>query len=173
MTEDISNDINDSNNEYVVITKNINDILNELNFKDEERLLCESIITNIEKTAAEAIKNNKVVQLPSIGCIRKSPLQQAMKKNAVNFRIARKHLTKDEYKDHVRSVINYAKEEVLIKDRNKLAIKRIMSNNKKRYDMLFAKLGKTYANMFVFSIFCLKEIPFDIEFEEHYKSLNY
>ena len=41
-----------------------------------------------------------------------------------------------------------------------------------KYDTLFKRLGKAYAEMFIYSIYILEEIPFDNEWEEQYQSLK-
>ena len=90
------------NNEYSFIVKNKTDILNELNFTDDEdRFITDSIITNLEKHASESIRNGKAAQLPYIGVVRKNPLREIIRANYNNFKVARKHMTKEEYKKRV------------------------------------------------------------------------
>lgn len=168
----INSNIDDADNEYNILIKKSTDIICELTGDINERLIYESIIDNLESTASQNIINNKVVQLPLIGCIRRSPLRQAMVDNYDNFKIARKNLTKEQYKEHVREVIIDAKQNLAKTDKDKLIIKRIRSRNKKRYDNLYINLGKAYAEMFILSILLLKEVPYNVEVQEHYDRLN-
>ena len=158
--------------EYVIIPKGINDIISELNLEEDEKELCKSIITDIEKEASDAIRAMKVVNIPFIGCIRINPVKRQIRDNYKNFRLARQRMNKDQYKEHVRSYVNDLREEQEEKDFIKLVIKKIRSHNKNKYKDYCSKINKSYAEMFIYSIYLLNEVPFDIEFERMYQSLN-
>lgn len=172
--EDITNEqLNEADVEYVIVSKNKNDILNELDFEnEEERLLCDSIISNLEKTASDTIRNMKIAQIPFIGCVRINPVKRKLRDAKLHLRAVRKSLTKEQYKEHVRSYVIDLKEKQKEEDRIKLAFIRIRRNNKKKYEQLFKKCGKAYAELFIMSIYWLKEVRFDSEWEEHYQSLK-
>lgn len=172
--EDITNEqLNEADIEYVIVSKNKNDILNELDFEnEEERLLCDSIISNLEKTASDTIHDMKVAQIPFIGCLRINPVKRKLRDAKLHLRAVRNSLTKEQYKEHVRSYVVDLKEKQKEEDRIKLAFARIKRNNKKRYEQLFKICGKAYAELFIMSIYWLKEVPFDAEWEEHYQSLK-
>lgn len=172
MDDALLNNINEADIEYTIVVKKTDDIVSDLTDDPTERLIYESIIDGIERSASEAIKNNKVAQLPSIGCIRKSPIRQAMRDNYSNFRIARTNMTGDQYKDHVREIIIDAKETQAKLDATKLIIKRTRSKNKKLYDKYYITIGKAYAEMFIQSILMLKEIPYNVEVQTHFDDLN-
>lgn len=173
MEYDVPVDINEADSEYVIISKNKNDILNELDFEDEdERYLCDAIISNLEKSAADTIRNMKVAQIPYIGCIRINPIKRELGKAKLHLSSVRKSLTKEQYKEHVRSYVIDLKEQQAKADKVKFDILRIRRNNKKKYDKLFKSLGKAYAEMFIFAIYIMDEVPFDAEWEEHYQSLK-
>lgn len=165
--------INEANIDYVIISKNKEDILNELDFEnEEERYLCDAIITNLEKSASDTIRNMKVAQIPYIGCLRINPVKRKLGEAKLHLSSIRKSLTKEQYKEHVRSYVIDLKEQQAEADRIKLAITRIRRNNKKKYDTLFKRLGRAYAEMFIYSIYILEEVPFDAEWEEQYQSLK-
>lgn len=172
--EDINNEqLNEADIEYIIVSKNKNDILNELNFEnEEERLLCDSIISNLEKTASDTIRSMKVAQIPFIGCLRINPIKRKLRDAKLHLQAVRKSLTKEQYKEHVRSYVIDLKEKQKEEDRVKLAFTRIRRNNKKKYEQLFKKCGRAYAELFIMSIYWLKEVPFDKEWEEHYQSLK-
>lgn len=172
--EDITNEqLNEADIEYVIVSKGKNDILNELDFEnEEERLLCDSIISNLEKTASDTIRNMKVAQIPFIGCLRINPVKRKLRDAKLHLRAVRKSLTKEQYKEHVRSYVIDLKEKQIEEDRIKLAFTRIRRNNKKKYEQLFKKCGRAYAELFIMSIYWLKDVPFDQEWEEHYQSLK-
>lgn len=161
------------NEEFVIISKDKNDILDELDFKDEtERALCDSIITNNEKLIAENLRSMKVVQIPYIGNMRVNPVQRKMRDNYKNFKIARRNMTKEQYKEHVRSYFIEAKQNQDYLDKLKLVRRRNKINNKAKYELLIEKLGKSYAEMYIFAIYLLEYIPFDEEWEERYQELK-
>lgn len=172
--EDITNEqLNEADIEYVIVSKNKNDILNELDFEnEEEHLLCDSIISNLEKTASDTIRDIKVAQIPFIGCLRINPVKRKLRDAKLHLRAVRNSLTKEQYKEHVRSYVVDLKEKQKEEDRIKLTFARIRRNNKKRYEQLFKICGKAYAELFIMSIYWLKEVPFDAEWEEHYQSLK-
>lgn len=173
MDESVINVINEVDEEYVIISKTKYDILNELDFEnEEERLLCDSIITNLEKTASDNIRSMKVTQIPSIGCIRINPVKRELRKAKLHLSAVRKNITKEQYKEHVRSFVIDLKEKQKEKDRLKLIFVRIRRNNKKKYEILFKKCGKIYAELFIMSIYWLDEVSYDSEWEEHYQSLK-
>lgn len=169
----INEQLNEADIEYVIISKTKDDILNELDFEnEEERFLCDSIISNLEKTASDTIRDIKVAQIPFIGCLRINPVKRKLREAKLHLSAIRKSLTKEQYKDHVRTYVIDLKEKQKEEDRIKLAFSRIRRNNKKRYEQLFKKCGKSYAELFIMSIYWLKEVPFDAEWEEHYQSLK-
>lgn len=173
MEEEVQLDVEDIGEEYVIISKDTNDILNDMDFVDEdERFLCESIITNLEKYAAASIRDMKIVSLPFIGCIRINPIKRKLRDAKLHLSLIRKNMSKADYKKYVKDIIDEFGEEMSKADTEKLIMTRIRSNNKKRYDEYYKKLGRAYAEMFIYSIRLFKEVPFDIEWEEYYQKLK-
>ena len=152
---------------------NMQDILNNMNLSEEDYRLYEDMVGNLEKIASENLRKNKIVNIPNIGNIRKNPVKEAIKNQYATFRIARKYMTKEEYKDYVRSSINLIKETEDKKEKDKIRFRKIKTQNKNKYETLFSNLGKSYAEMYIYSIYLMNEVPFDSEWEEHYKSLKY
>lgn len=172
MSDDIQFGTEDIGENYVIISKDTNDILNDMDFNDEdERLLCESIITNLEKNAASSIREMKTVSLPFIGCIRINPIKRKLRDAKLHLSLMRKNMTKAEYKQHVKDIVHEFGQEMDKADAEKLIMTKIRRNNKKHYDELYKKLGRAYAEMFIFSIRALKDIPFDKEWQEKYDEL--
>lgn len=132
MEDTLQNNINEADEEYVIISKTKDDILNELDFKnEEERLLCDSIITNLEKNASETIRDMKVAQLPFIGCVRINPVKRKLREAKLHLSAVRKSISKEQYKEHVRSYVIDLKEQQKKEDSLKLIFTRIRSNNKR------------------------------------------
>lgn len=161
-----------SDNEYTIVEKRMSDILDDMEFEDlDERLFCESIISNIEKTAADMLRDNKVVNIPYIGCLRKDPLRRLFRENGAELKKLREQVNIGKYQDEVRSLVTRARISLARKDREKHYLKRIRQSNKKTYDELYIKLGYAYAEMFIFSLSLMRVVEYDEEFEEYYKQL--
>lgn len=159
--------------DYPTIINKREDILDALEFKSlEDRVMCDSIIESMDNSIAELISNNKVANIPFIGCVRKDPIRKVVVDNFNNFRIARTHLTKEQYKEHVRCVVNDAKEELKKEEFRKRYINRVRSRNKKKYEYYFLTYGKAYAEMYIQSILWLEEVPFDPEVEEAFETIR-
>lgn len=172
MDDDVQFGVEDIGENYVIISKNTNDILNDMDFNDEdERLLCESIINNLEKCAAAGIREMKTVSLPFIGCLRINPIKRKLRDAKLHLSLMRKNMSKSDYKQHVRDIVHEFGQEMNKADAEKLIMTKIRRNNKKRYDELYKKLGRSYAEMFIFSIRALKDVPFDKEWQERYDEL--
>jgi len=172
MNDTKSNDIDNINTEYSMVVRTMPDVLYHVSKDPMDRLICESIIDNLEETAANAVLADKVVQLPYIGCIRRNPIKLAIKAQHINFSAARKVMTTDQYKDHVREVIIDVKENQIKLDKNKSFLKKFKAKNQKKYDSLYIRIGKGYADMYIQSLLMFKEIPFDIEVQQHFDNLN-
>ena len=156
MEDNINELVTEADIEYLITSKNKYDILDELDFEnEEERFLCDSIISNLEKTASDAIRSMKTASIPYIGCVRINPVKRSLREAKLHLSSVRKGLSKEQYKEHVRSYV--------------VEIRR---NNKKKYEQLFKTCGKAYAELFIMSIYWLKEVTFDQEWEEHYQSLK-
>lgn len=173
MNDEVQFGVADIGENYVIISKDTNDILNDMDFNNEdERLLCESIITNLEKDAASAIREMKTVSLPFIGCLRINPIKRKLRDAKLHLSLMRKNMSKDDYKQHVRDIVHEFGQEMDKADTEKLIMTKIRRNNKKHYDELYKKLGRAYAEMFIFSIRVLKEVPYSQEFEDYYNQLK-
>lgn len=172
--EDINEELlNEADSEFVIISKNRNDILNDVEFENEdERILCDSIITNLEIYAADRIRNMKTVSLPFIGTIRIDPVKHEFKEHKLHLGAIRKSLTKEDYKEHVRSFIYDFKNKQIEIDKNKIVLANIKKNNKIKYEKLYKTCGRAYAELFIKAISWLKEVPYSQEFEDYYKELR-
>lgn len=158
---------------FDVIIKNQKDIIDDMCFESEkDKNLCFDIIKNLEETAAKCIKERKVVQLPYVGCLRINPIVAELKQNKQFFSTIRTNISKEQYKNHVSSFVVDIREKQKHKDFIKTYLFKLRNKNKKKYDDYYKRFGRAYANMFIFAIFNLKEVPFDYEWEMHYQSLK-
>lgn len=169
----ISRELMESDNSFIVKTKNKNDILNEIHFdNDDDKKLCNSIINELESAMSRDIRDLKIVQIPFIGCVRINPVKRQLRDASKTFRVIRKNLSKEEYKEYVRDYVNELKDKQKKIDEDKLIFTRIRRNNKKKYEELYKNINKSYAEMFIYSIYLIKEVPYNEEWEEYYKTLK-
>lgn len=159
--------------DYDIVIKTKSDILSEIDFNSEDdKLVCESIIDSLENTVFDSVKNGLTVSIPFIGCLRKDPIKEVIQANKEQFKNVRKISDKTKYKQYVSDFISNAKDEQKNKDRIKFVTNKIRQKNKKKYEEYYIKLGRSYAELFLKSIFWLEDIPFDAEVQEAYDNIK-
>lgn len=159
--------------EYPIVVSEVNDVLDSIEFNSfEERCLCEAIITEMDKAIADTISDEKVANIPFIGCVRRNPIRKAINDNKEKLKVIRKGITKEQYKDHVRCILNDAREKVEKEDARKRFEKTFRNKNKKKYERYFINYGRAYAEAFIKALTWLEEVPFDIEVEEAFENLR-
>ena len=163
--------MNDNNDQYEIIVNKMPDIINMLNLSEDNQLLMESIITGIETTAAEFIRDGKIAQLPAVGCIRKDPIKKIVRDNHTNFKIARLHMDKEQYKEHVKGFIVDAKKKLNKADKTKEYSRQVRTRNRKKYDKLYASIGREYAEMYIHAIMLLSVVEYDQEVQDAYDKI--
>lgn len=165
--------LEEEDTKYEIITVNKKDILNSLNVKTDEDLdTFDSIISSLEKDIAEDVRNMKAAQIPMIGVIRINPVSKEFMEYKSKLKGVRKNITQEQYREHIKSLMYDLKVKKEINDKKKLLFVKIRRNNKKKYEQLCRSLGRHYAELFIMSIYWLKEVPFNAEWEEHYQELK-
>lgn len=172
MEDAIVNNLHEADVDYSIVVKRMGDIIPDITDDPKERLIYESIITGIERSASEAITNNKIAQLPLIGAIRKNPIKQYLNDNSEHLKSIRKTMTSDEYKTYVRNMIIDYKDKETAENRTKRIIKLVRSRNKKKYDSMFTTIGKGYAEAYIYTRLLFREVPYVAEVQEAYDRLN-
>lgn len=159
----------DFDDDYILIYKDLNNILDDIGFQDEERILCKSIIESLEKEASINIRQNKCVAIPHIGTIQKNWYRTKLISHYKDFKEARKTMTKEEYKEYTAKVMEEEKqkhyeEEDKIKNERKFKKKLLPT-----WIKLSKKHSATYANLWLYAMSQLEIIEFDEEVEEIYE----
>lgn len=173
MEQDINEKLNEADNKFIIVQKDTNDILNELEFNNElERDLCGCIIRELENKASEVIQARQIAQIPYIGCIRLNPVRLDFCKAKLHLSTIRKNITKEQYKEHVHSYIVDLKRKHDYLDRKKYYITKLRQHNRNTYDKYFKLFGRSYAELYIYAMTLLEEIPFDEEWENKYQSLK-
>ena len=89
----------DFDDDYILIYKDINNILDDIGFQGDDRILCKSIIESLEKEASINIRKDKCVAIPHIGTIQKNWYRSKLISHYKDFKEARKTMTREEYKE--------------------------------------------------------------------------
>lgn len=163
------------NDDYVMIYKDIDNILDDIDFVTaDDRVLCRSIVDSLEREAAAQLLAGKCVQLPYIGNIRRSPIKMAMISHYKDFKQKRAELSKPDYLAYCKSVMQ--KERIRIQ--NEEVYKRKMNTFRKKYIKLWldkkSSMGEVYANLWLraFRNWTVVEFDWDVEiaYRESYGS---
>lgn len=159
--------------EININVKTNKDILSEITFDNEDdALICESIIKSLESYAAKKINENKAVQLPYIGVVRKNPIKCSLQKQKNELKLLRKTTDKENYKQIVKEKIyNIKKEQEDIKNNN-IRLNKIKVTYKKEYEKYCKTIGVAFADAFILSKTLFEYIPFDKEVQRMYDELN-
>lgn len=161
--------------DYTLIYKDIDNILNDIDFvTEDDRVLCRSIIDSLEKEAAAQLLAGQCVQLPYIGNIRRSPIKMAMISHYKEFKEKRSELSKEDYIAYCKNVMK--KEKMNIQNRE--IYKRKMNTFKKKYLKLWidkqTSMGDAYANLWLFTFknWSVVEFNWDVEiaYQESYNN---
>lgn len=153
--------------------KGFKDIIGEIEFETNDgALLCESIITSLERYAAQKLKEEKAVQLPIIGVLRKNPIKKVLKESRSELKMLRKTNDKETYKNIIRNKVYNAKIELKKLDDEKLHLTKLKSIYKKEYETFAKTIGTAFADMFIYSKTLFKYVPFDREVQRMYDELK-
>ena len=141
----------DFDDDYILIYKDINNILDDIGFQVDDRILCKSIIESLEIEASINIRKDKCVAIPHIGTIQKNWYRSKLISHYKDFKEARKTMTREEYKEYTAKVMEEEKqkhyeEEEKIKTELKF---------KKKLLPIWIKLSKkhsaAYANLWLYT----------------------
>lgn len=152
--------------------KDTNDIISEIEFDTEDdMLICTDIIRSLEQYAAKNIKDDKTVQLPYIGSVRKDPVKKMFKEQKKELKAIRKQCDKDTYRQIVKDKVNS-----IIKQQESLEYRYIQCEQlkrlyKKEYEHNCKTKGEAYANMIIYSKTLFEYVPFDMEVQKMYEEL--
>ena len=159
--------------EININVKGFKEIIGEMEFEtDDDALLCESIITSLERYAAQKIKEEKIVQLPIIGVLRKNPIKKVLKESRSELKMLRKTNDKETYKNIIREKVYNAKMELKKLDEEKVHLTKLKSIYKKEYETFAKTIGTAFADMFIYSKTLFKYVPFDREVQRMYDELK-
>lgn len=161
--------LNEVADEYELIYKDINIILDELNLKDTLRLRAKLIIHNLEKQVSEVVRADKCASIPHIGNIRRNPAVSINKKYSKEFRKARDTMGNEDYKNYVRSIFNKEREIAAADKAKRDKAETFRKQLFKPFMKMFDKFGERYAVVWLFSRTHWTVVEFDYDVEETYR----
>lgn len=150
-----------------LVIKEISDIL--LDIDENDRALCDDIITNLEKTAVDYIRKNKVIKIPYIGNYAFNRLYLNLKEHHKELKAYRKTVDIHTYKDTVRNLVKDEKEKLNKEIKTELHLNKFRTKNKKRYYELATKHGVTYAKVWLNFHYKATPVPFDEEVQRMFE----
>lgn len=156
--------------DYTLIYKDKNNILSDINFENEDdRLICEAIVDNLEKMAADEIKAGKNISLPFIGTIERNWYKEAIRNDYQEFREYKANHTEEEYKAYFKAKCEeYKANHAELEDKYKRN-KRFKTSMLPKYINHCKNRGVAYANAWLKMIGSMKVVEFDPEIEEVYE----
>ena len=159
--------------ELNIINKSIKDIVNDINYKNEDdAILCESIINSLESYAAKKLKEGKCVQLPYLGTLRKHEVKSRFNEQSIELKGLRKSVTSEEYKkiikDKAKSIILELQEE----NKNKRIFNEIKRVYKNKYEDYCKTIGQAYADMWIYSKTLFEPIEFNEEVQRQFDEIS-
>lgn len=160
---------NDLDIDYILIYKDKTNILNEIDFTETDKFICDAIVDNLEKDVAKYVKEGKTVSIPFIGTIENNWYRNTIKAKFQEIKEFKATHTEDEYKEYFKNMCDSIKNE---HNENEAAIKRnkrFKTRMLPKYINLCKSRSVIYANAWLKSISLLEVVEFDPDIEEVYE----
>ena len=162
--------VNNSSIDYNLQVVDMEYILDNMNLTPEDRELTKDIILNLEAQEAEAISKGLITQLPNYGTIVIDNIKRELHKHNKEMILARKQMTKDEYKQYVKDLRKDIKNNITEK-RIKNIKRKKQQKNIKYFKKLIVNRGKAYVNMLYLAYDLLETIEFNQEVQDQYDKM--
>ena len=136
-----------------------------------EECMIRDIITEYDKEMGEAIVDNKIVSVPYIGKFKKNQTKIEFNKKKHLLKIAKRYMSREDLKEYAKECYIEARKIAENKDRLRKIIRENIINNRKKYERLILKCGKSYADMFILSITLLNPVQFNQDVEDAWQEI--
>lgn len=149
------------------------ELINSMNLTEEDKLILNDIILDVEELAVNYLNDDKLGVIPYLGTFKLNGGIKNIAKHSEDIKAAKKSGATDEelknmqinlYIEGIRK-----DEEKENEDKRFRYIKKIF---KKEYNEYYQILGKSYAEMFIWTLTLLKPIEFNKAFQEAYERIN-
>lgn len=160
--------------EFPILVKTRKDIIAEIRERNgnETADICNFMVKDIEKTAADLIKNQLTALIPYVGRVRINVPKKQFIDSKPLFNLLRRNLSKEEYKIHLILFRKHLEVLQARMDKTRDTIRELKQFYKWKYRRLTKESGLAYANMFILSMYLMEEVKFDEEFENKYRKLK-
>ena len=155
--------------DYVLIYKDRNLILDNINLSENDRFICDAIIDNLESEVAKQVKAGKTVSIPFIGTIENNWYKKAIREKYSELKEYKNTHTKEEYKEYFKAACEDIKKNHSIKEEKVKSFNRFKTKMLPKYVNLCNKRGVNYANAWLKMINRLSVVEFDPDIEEVYE----
>ena len=155
--------------DYVLIYKDRDFILNDCGFDEDDKIICDTIIDNLEANVAKNIKAGKTVSIPMIGTVEPNWYRRTFKEKYSEIKEYKKTHTKEEYDVYFKDICNSIKQDRYNKEEELKRFKQFKSKVFPRYIKLCTTKGVVYANVWLAMINKLTVVEFDPEIEDVYE----
>ena len=149
------------------------ELINSMNLTEEEKLIMNDIVLDVEELAVDYLNNDKLGIIPYLGTFKLNGGIKNIAKHSEELKAAKKAgATKEELKDMQLQfyIEGVKKDEQLTKEEK--VYRQWKKVYKKEYNELYQTVGKSYAEMFIWTKTLLKPIEFNPAFQEAYERLN-
>ena len=149
------------------------ELINSMNLTEEEKLIMNDIVLDVEELVVDYLNNDKLGIIPYLGTFKLNGGIKNIAKHSEELKAAKKAgATKEELKDMQLQfyIEGVKKDEQLTKEEK--VYRQWKKVYKKEYNELYQTVGKSYAEMFIWTKTLLKPIEFNPAFQEAYERLN-
>lgn len=161
------------NDSGAVVCKDMNNVLDDMNLSDKERLVTKSIILDIDSQIGDIIFNNGDARIPYIGtCSRPFNIKVVIKYRRELLEAART-MTKEDYADFVRKLYKREKEALKIDKQRLRRMEKFRNTYFKVYSRLYDRIGEEYANLWIYLRNKYSIVEFNPEREEEFQECYY
>lgn len=146
-------------------------IIDMMNCSSNDEAIYKHMINCIEKFTRKMIDDGNTVSIPFVGRVSRNFVINSMRNNKT-LKVASKIMDRKEYRKFAAEEYEYYKNKYRDQQHFKTFCSKIKNTYKKRYEEYYNKLGKAYADAFIFSRSIFVPIPFDEEWENKYQELK-
>lgn len=155
-------DIPDADLDYVLIYKDMDNIIDEMTFDNiEDKEITRSIIDSLEHEAAAQLKKKNTVNIPYLCNLGIDTTAVCVQQHAKDFYHAKKTMTKEQYKAYVKDIIHRAHKEAEAIELRKRMFNHFKVVHRKEYNKKKDTMGKAYADCWIQYMYAFQPVDYD------------
>lgn len=138
------------------------DILDYITFSNiEDKQICDEIVTTLSDFLLESFREDKTFAIPYIGTMKRNNVYRELRKRRKEIKLQRESLPKEDYLKWLDDLKTDIRRDIKATDVQKFFFVRAMRTNKAKYEDIYKKLGKEYANMFILAITLMRPVIYE------------